>query len=173
MHPLPAAWDLYLHTAAVGTNYGASFRHTMHVATCEDWGHMWNHSHPDLVGSTATSLRLAAKDPRGSDVVTGWSFFRHFCRPEWEHPANHDGSTVTARANPPDATKVWQSLVLDCTRGAAPPTVLGVQVTRKWSRGGTLVLKWDVWLARDASHTAVVNWLRDVTKLHFEHAPRR
>ena len=160
------AWTLYAHGTADATTYASALTPMTTVQTCEDWARMWNTVHR---GARSDVRVLVRKKP-----VAGWSFFRDPVRPEWEHPSNEDGSTLSARvALAPDrADALWTALLCDCARGRADDAVLGVQISHKWVRH-TPALKIDIWLAKDAPVEEVHAWLTEATTLCFEAVPRR
>ena len=49
-----------------------------------------------------------------------------------------------------EADRVWDDLVLELVRGAMPPSVVGVQLIRKWCRRMP-TLKLDVWSTSDGT----------------------
>ena len=155
-------WSLYVHGIADATSYKTSYVHMVTVSTCAEWARMWNHMHSECIARPDVIVKT-----QGIDVTT-WSFFRRGIKPEWEDPANHNGSTLTARVTlpPDDATNVWAALVLECARGAAPDQVVGVQVTRKKSRH-TFSNKFDIWLSCRAT-PELHAWADLLTGLEFE-----
>lgn len=82
--------------------------------------------------------------------VTAYSLFRNHVVPEWEHPTNCFGFTLTARIqtfSPSDTDAMWRRLVCDCTRGAMDFHVVGIQLAQRWSRHNPM-LKLDVWVSQ-------------------------
>lgn len=165
-HPIDP-WTFYAHSQATSNTYLQSINKIATVTTLEEWASVWNHSHPDLVGVGATFVVI--HDQR----ILTWSLFRDAVLPEWEHPANANGITLTHRTSvdESDATRVWRDLVLEAIRGAFPDTLLGIQVTKKPARHTTFV-RFDVWLSAKADPLAHRQALRALCHLEFTEAPR-
>lgn len=162
------SWTLYAHTQSTLDTYNSSYTPLATVADLRAFARLWNHVHPQLVGSLTHGVAIAKQR------VYSWSFFRSDVSPEWEHPRNHGGHTLTYRV-PPSArggvAELWKTLVIECVRGAEPEGVLGVQVTQKLARGASFV-KFDVWLASTYAPPEGIAWLIDVTGQTFAVSPR-
>lgn len=168
-HPHPVdPWSLYAHGAADAASYNTAYVHVFKVETCEQWGAVWNHVPMHAIHRPDARVRV-----RGI-AVTSWSFFRDGVLPEWEHPANKRGATLTARVAlaPHDASELWKCLMVECVRGAAPDEVLGVQIARKQSRHASFT-KVDVWLASDARLHPLREWVVGLTGVHDFQVGRR
>ena len=141
-HPLADAWSLYAHPLADASTYRAAYTLLGTVTTCEEWGALWQHV-PGADSFAKHDVGVMLRKQR----IVALSFFRGATKPEWEHPDNHGGTTLTTRTTlPPDrARDVWTSLVADCARGAVEDGLLGVQVSQKWGRHAPS-LKFDLWL---------------------------
>jgi hypothetical protein len=160
-------WCLYAHFQSTCDTYGTSYAHVSCMQTIEDWARTWNHCHPDCVGDPTRTIFI---DKRR---VTSWSLFRQPILPEWEHPANVNGITLTHRtnANDVDAAVVWCALVLECVRGAESDDIYGIQVTQKNTRNTTFI-KFDVWLSPEGDTASVTEWLLTITRLQFTESTR-
>lgn len=158
-------WNLYAHCVSTAETYGTSYEHVARIDSLEMWARVWNHVHPELIGSATLEIRVNRKK------ITSWSLFREHISPEWEHPRNQHGCTITHRAAPDvNAADTWKKMVLDCVRGAEPDGINGIQVTQKHFRGG-IIVKFDVWLdSKDIPPS--VEWLRTLTDLNFQLNPR-
>lgn len=158
-------WNLYAHCVSTAETYGASYEQVARIDSLETWAGVWNHVHPELIGSQTFELLVNRKK------ITSWSLFREHISPEWEHPKNQHGCTLTHRvAADVNAADAWTTLVMECVRGAEPDGVNGIQVTQKRYRSGILV-KLDVWLdSKDIAPS--VEWLRTLTGFNFQLNPR-
>ena len=172
-YPTQAPWTMYAHTAASPNTYTSSYVKLGTVASFEDWGRLWNHCHPQLVGSPHQMVVIKKA------VVTSWSFFRSNILPEWEDPHNHDGITLSHRSVLPAESSfaIWESLVTSCVLGAQPSTVTGIFVTRKgrYVRGHEygVMMKFEVWLREGADTSEVRHWLNVISiPLTFSHCAR-
>lgn len=165
--PTANAWSLYAHMACNQGTYGASFLKAMTVDSFESFGRMWNHTHPELIGDAQRIVRIKKRN------VTGWSFFLDGVTPEWEHPTNRRGKTYSCRDafTPAKLTEVWKQLTMACVLAQHPPELLGIQITRKYTVGGGMHTKVDVW-AKHSSH-ALKAWLSATTGVAFGEALRR
>lgn len=160
-------WCLYLHSPSTSDTYGKSYRLLSRMKTLEQWARTWNNCHVATIGNPSCLLLL------NKQCITTWSLFRDDVLPEWEHPRNSNGTTLTCRTNAcdTDAGRAWTHIVLECIRGATSIHVLGVQVTRKPTRTA-FFNKFDVWLSTDANIESTIQWLRTVTGLHFSKCTR-
>lgn len=160
-HPIEP-WCLYAHFQSTNDTYGHSYTLVSHMNSIEDWARTWNNCHPYLVGDSSRTVYIEKK------CVMSWSLFKHPIRPEWEHPANVNGITLTHRTNinELDAADMWQTLVVECARGAAPDYINGVQTTMKFSKTFTFI-KFDVWLAPHTSVSSATQFLLSITSLPF------
>lgn len=160
-HPLPDTWTLYAHSQADSMTYHVSYDRITTVATCEDWGRFWNHIPHGLVGTHDRDVHV-----RGRRVQT-WSYFKNETQPEWEHPDNHNGLTFVCRLHGDEARRAWQTLLVECTRGAAPSAMVGIQVTQKPSRRQSPFVRCDAWFSAGATSAAAKAWLKEATQLDF------
>lgn len=157
-------WRLYAHFQANANTYGTSYVHMVTIESLETWARVWNN----------VPFHVLARDDSvvcvGGKRVTTYSLFRDTVLPEWEDPTNANGHTLTHRVTHNAARalplEVWKSLFVECIRGAEPDDVVGVQVTKKQTRGA-LVVKFDVWLRASADVAAVSEWLEHVVHLPF------
>lgn len=141
--PLSSAWTLYAHRPATAGDYTSAYSVVAEARTCEEWGALARHAR----GAEALVLPGKRLTVAGAPVVA-LSFFRDGVTPEWEHPRNARGHTLSARLclAPDDARALWVALLCECARGAWDEHVLGVQATGKTTRGAPH-LKVDVWCA--------------------------
>ena len=123
---------------------------------------MWRHVHPELLSDPCRTVAV------GGAAVVGWSFFRSGVPPEWEDPANRGGAIFFLRVGYPQASAMWQTLNVECARGAMPDEVNGVKMTRK----GTAFVRADVWLSPEAGgdSEATLRWLRCHVDSKFQRA---
>lgn len=169
--PTATAWTLYAHFACTAETYASSYMRMCTVASFSDFWRMWHHTHPDLIADTARAVAI------GGRPVTAWSFFRDGSVPEWEHPTNAAGKVVPVRAAlaPDDATRIWQTLLMQCVLGTHPSHLNGVQITRKSThvRAGEpgLFMKVDVWLDKPTDEPT--EWIREHTTARAPERRRR
>lgn len=144
---LPSPWTLRGHCESDGSSYKVNYFHILDLTTIEDWVHVRNALRPGQVFCDPhAAYRLHGR------TLSSVSLFRDDIRPEWEDPRNCNGFTHTMRGSldAHEADRVWDDLVLELVRGAMPPSVVGVQLIRKWSRQ-RLTLKLDVWSTSDGT----------------------
>lgn len=168
MHPLEAPWSLFAHTLSDASTYSAAYTHLATVATCEEWGSLWAHvPGADVLARADRAIQLKAQR------IVSFSFFRDDVKPEWEHPQNHGGATLTARVTlaPERAQDVWTTLCADCARGVSDDGVLGVQVSQKRGKPHP-TLKFDVWLHASCDAARMARLTSAATGLAFALAPR-
>ena len=160
MYPIDE-WRLYVHSRSTSQTYGASYALMSRMTTLEEWARTWNHCHPEVVGDPTRMLKANGL------LVTSWSLFRDSVLPEWEHPCNANGTTLTHRTDTMriDAAELWKQVVLDCVRGAAPNDVNGIQITQKYVRT-VMYIRVDVWTRTNVNDT-VMAWLAEVTPCQF------
>jgi hypothetical protein len=171
--PTRNKWTLYAHYLSNSNSYQTSYVKLCDVASFQDFGRMWNHTHPRLVGDTTRAVQIQGKQ------VTSWSYFKDGISPEWEHPSNEHGITYSLRTtmNCGDVYTLWETLVAHCTLSSHPNDLNGVQVCRK---SGTvrphepgLLMKFDLWFTPSASHDGIVDWLaRSLSNYPFTHTSR-
>lgn len=167
-HPLEDPWTLYAHGCSNAANYQAAYVPVGRVATCEDWGSLWNHVHVEHIGSMDHVVSLHER------IVLTWSFFREHIRPEWEDPLNTRGTTLTHRSHmtAPAAQQTWTLLAAECARGAFPESVNGIQITKRTARSpATALVRIDVWLRSDTPRGQTSDFarlLQTLTHLSFD-----
>jgi len=160
---------MYAHTQSESaTTYGVSYSVVGVINSLEDWGRVWRHCHPTLVGSSRYAVAIRGRR------ITAWSLFRDDVRPVWEDPSNVGGVTLTLRGTTRDmnAAQLWADLVMDCVRGAEADGVVGVQIVQKPSRGTMLFLRAEVWVRANADLTRVHAWLATLTPASFSSGSR-
>ena len=157
-----APWCLYAHFHSTSDTYGDSFTLVSHMGTVEEWARTWNHCHMKLVGDSRRTVCIENR------CVISWSLFKHLITPEWEHPSNVDGVTMTHRTNTSelDTARLWEMLVVECVRGAEPDYVNGIQMTKKPTKTHAFI-KFDVWLAPNTRISSAAAWLLSTTGLPF------
>lgn len=166
-HALADPWTLYAHGAADAIRYHSSIHYVTTITSCEDWGRVWNNVPFQTLRNVDKAVVV-----HGTRVNT-WSLFRRNTEPEWEHPDNHGGTTLTYRVgHPHDVFPTWRELMVECVRGASPPAVLGIQVTQK--KGRNVRSRFDVWLRASPPEAlrAAQQWLHTITNFYFEVTPR-
>lgn len=144
---LPSPWTLRGHCESDGTSYKVNYFHIVDLTTIEDWVHVRNALRPGQVFCDPhAAYRLHGR------TLSSVSLFRDDIRPEWEDPRNSNGFTHTLRGSlgAQEADRMWDELVVELVRGAMPPSVVGVQLIRKWSRRLPM-LKLDVWSTHDGA----------------------
>ena len=156
-HPLSSTWSLYAHSQSDAATYRARYWCLLDVDTCEQWGAMVHHiPAAATIAEPRVSLRIYGHP------VHSFSFFRDGVTPEWEHPRNESGYTLSARSvrTCADRARLWVDLLCECARGALDDAVLGVQLSSR--RGATAHFKIDVWCEKDAplSCPALADWQR-------------
>jgi hypothetical protein len=168
-YPTRDTWTLYAHMLSQSDTYTRSYITMYRVQSFEDFGRLWQHCHPEYVGSPTYNVCVQKKP------VASWSFFRNDAAPEWEHPANHRGSTATRRGQfaEKEAYALWEALVTACVLDTVPGTVVGIQVLRKGLRSAKLTMRFDVWMRADACTDDVLAWLEQHTKHKFSLVLRR
>lgn len=166
-------WTLYSHFLSDSDNYQASYVKMCHVSSFQDFGRMWNHTHPKLVGDQSRIMQIHGRR------VTSWSFFKDGISPEWEHPSNKNGLTFSLRCTMScdDVYTLWETLVTDCVLSKCPSHLNGIQVSRKSGsvrpREPGLLMKFDLWFSSEASQVHVSHWLRHTLPDHdFLHVSR-
>ena len=171
--PTRDTWTLYSHYLSNSDSYQASYRKMCEVASFQDFGRMWNHTHPKLVGDPQRIVHV------NGHRVTSWSFFKNGVSPEWEHPSNKNGVTFSRRIcmSNHDAYELWETLVAHCVLSTHPSSLNGIQVSRKCVRVRPkepgLLMKFDIWFSSTASTSEISQWFRDNTPTHaFSHIPR-
>ena len=158
-HPLSSSWALYAHSPSDATTYRSCFAHVCDVATCEQWGQMVRH-----VPAASTLADPAKTMTIHGRPVTSFSLFRDGITPEWEHPRNRGGHTLTARfrRTPADCAALWVDLVAESARGAFDDGVLGVQLSARHTPS-VVHLKLDVWCEDPTDAPAPLHgWARNV-----------
>lgn len=150
-HLLPDKWSLYFHFVCDASSYKLSYNHIMDVESCEKWAQMIK-----FVPGFQVVIRPNTKLLVYGREVTSFSFFKNGIIPEWEHQANHHGFTMTTRLKLPqiEAQHLWTIITCECARGAMNESVLGVQLTRKWSKYLNSV-KVDFWLSHSSNITNI------------------
>jgi len=171
--PTRNTWTLYAHYLSNSDSYQTSYVKLCDVASFQDFGRMWNHTHPRLVGDPTHAVQIQGRR------VTSWSYFRDEISPEWEHPYNEHGKTYSLRTTMKcdDAYTLWEMLVAQCTLSSHPDGLNGVQVYRKSAtvrpHEPGLLMKFDIWFTASASRDDIVEWLaRSLPNYSFTHAPR-
>ena len=146
-HLLPHKWSLYFHFVCDASSYKLSYTHIMDVESCEQWAQMIK-----FVPGFQVVLRQNTKLMVYGREVNSFSFFKNGIIPEWEHQANHHGFTITTRLKllQTEAEHLWTFMTCECARGAMNESVLGIQLTRKWSKHLILV-KVDFWLSHSSN----------------------
>lgn len=155
-HPLSSTWTLYAHSQSDATTYRARYWRLLDVGSCEQWGAMVQHvPAASTIAAPRVSLRIYGHP------VHSFSFFRDGITPEWEHPRNEHGYTLSARSarTSTDRARLWVDLLCECARGALDDAVLGVQLSSR--RGAGDHFKVDVWCTQNAPPcTALADWQR-------------
>lgn len=171
--PTRNTWTLYAHYISNSDNYQTSYTKLCDVASFQDFGRMWNHTHPKLVGDPTRAVFIQSKR------VTSWSFFKDGVLPEWEHPSNENGITYTLRMamSCNDVYTLWEILVAHCTLSTHPHALNGIQVSRKGAtvrlREPGLLMKFDLWFSSSCSHSDIIEWFsRVIPNYPFSHSPR-
>lgn len=171
--PTRNPWTLYSHHLSNSDSYKTSYTKMCDVESFQDFGRMWNHTHPRLVGDPHRVVQIQGRR------VTSWSFFKDRISPEWEHPANEQGITFTHRATMSSdvAYHLWETLVCHCVLSTHPTHLNGIQVSRKSSivrhHEPGLLMKFDLWFSHDATLSEVASWVDSHLAGHkFTHAPR-
>lgn len=170
-HPLPRVWDLYAHTLADTKTYSGAYTNIGTLRTFEDWGRMYNHlPGADVFADPRHGLIFKLPDPVTKALVptriVAYSLFHEGVKPEWEDPANLYGTTLSARLTLTleKARDAWNSLFMNCVRGAMDDGVLGVQVSDK--AGG--VVKFDIWLEKDTDAARIARFATASTSIKFQ-----
>lgn len=166
-------WTLYAHFISNSNSYQTSYVKLCSVESFQDFGRMWNNTHPKLVGDPTRVVQMQGRR------VTSFSYFRNNISPEWEHPLNDNGITYSLRTTMScgDVYSLWETLVAHCTLSTHPDGLNGIQVYRKSAtvrpHEPGLLMKFDLWFTSSASHTDIAEWLSDTLPDHlFSHAPR-
>ena len=174
-HDIPTRdhWTLFSHYLSNAESYQTSYLRMCDVASFQDFGRMWNHTHPKLIGDASRIIQIQGRR------VTSWSFFKNGISPEWEHPENASGITFSVRStmSPDDAYALWETLVTNCVLSKHPDTLNGVQLSRKSTHVRPhepgLFMKCDLWFSSDADCVAVTQWIRETLPSYaFTHVPR-
>ncbi len=171
--PTRNMWTLYAHYLSNSDSYQTSYVKLCDVASFQDFGRMWNHTHPRLVGDPTRAIQIQGRR------VTSWSYFKDEISPEWEHPLNEHGITYSLRTTMTcdDVYTLWETLVANCTLSSHPNDLNGIQVYRKSGsvrpHEPGLLMKFDLWFASSASHDDIGEWLsHSLPNYSFTHAPR-
>lgn len=146
-HLLADKWSLYFHFVCDASCYKLSYTHIMDVESCEQWAQMIKFVPGfQVVLGPNTKLMVYGRE------VNSFSFFKNGITPEWEHPANHHGFTITTRLKllQTETEQLWTSLACECARGAMNESVLGIQLIRKWSKH-IISVKVDFWLSQSSN----------------------
>ena len=159
--PTRDRWTLYSHYLSNAESYQTSYLNMCDVTSFQDFGRMWNHTHPKLIGDASRIVQIQGRR------VTSWSFFKNDISPEWEHPENACGLTFSVRTtmSPDDAYNLWESLVTACVLSNHPETLNGVQLSRKSGHVRPhepgLFMKCDLWFSPSADHNSAAAWIAD------------
>jgi hypothetical protein len=146
-NPLSSPWSLYAHSASNSSSYKVSYMHVMDVSSCEEWGSMIQHvPGPEVFVRGDAVFQICGRR------IISLSFFKDGIIPEWEHPRNKKGSTLTSRANmlSEEMKTLWVNTTCDLARGGIDDAVLGIQFSQKKSRFAPPHVKIDVWLCEGA-----------------------
>lgn len=155
-------WTLYSHYLSNAESYNASYQRMCDVVSFQDFGRMWNHTHPTLVGDARRVVQIQGRR------VTSWSFFKNNISPEWEHPENANGCTFSARTtmSPYEAYQLWETLVTTCVLSEHPASLNGVQLSKKSNyvrpRELGLLMKCDLWFSSNADQASLLEWIARV-----------
>jgi hypothetical protein len=158
-HLLPDKWSLYFHFVFNDSSYILSYAHIIDIKSCEKWAQMITFVPGfHVILSEKTKLVVNGRE------VNSFSFFKHDILPEWEHQANHHGSTLTTRLklSRSETERLWTFITCECARGAMNENVLGVQLTKKMSR--VVMVKVDFWLCDSSNTTNIQSGLNILGK---------
>ena len=75
--PTRDRWTLFAHYLSNADSYQTSYMRMCDVESFQDFGRMWNHTHPKLVGDAGRIIHIQGRK------VTSWSFFKNNISPEW------------------------------------------------------------------------------------------
>ena len=166
---LTDTWTLYAHTPSTADTYGNNMHALVRITDVRDWAVVMQHV--PMVRHVRELIDVGLAGTR----VHAWSLFRDDVTPEWEHPRNAHGRTLTHRASGPDTLRSheqWLALLVECVRGADPNGLVGLQVTRKIMKGVRHV-RLDAWLDEHADEDEILDWLAHVTTgCRFQLTPR-
>jgi hypothetical protein len=164
--PTKNVWTLYSHFISTPENYNVSFTELCSVRSFSDFGRMWNHTHPKLVGDATRIIQVKGRR------VTSWSLFKDHIKPAWEDEQNKNCITFTLKQamNVTDAYKLWETMVSQCVLSSHPPTLNGVQVSRKSgyikNNDPGLLMKFDVWFHNSTQTSDAKEWMQETFPLH-------
>lgn len=171
--PTHNTWTLYAHYLSNANSYQTSYIKMCDVASFQDFGRMWNHTHPRLIGDATRAVHVQGKR------LTTWSFFKDNISPEWEDSLNKNGVTYSFRKGMScdDVYNLWETLVASCTLSTHPCELNGIQVSRKTTtvcpHEPGLIMKFDLWFTSVSSHNEIEEWLSHlVPNCSFSHTPR-
>lgn len=159
--PTKNVWTLYSHFISSPENYKVSFTKMCDVSSFSDFGRMWNHTHPKLVGNAERIIQIKGRR------VTSWSFFKDHIKPAWEDEHNENCITFSFKQamTTEDSYELWKNMVSKCVLSSHPPTLNGVQVSRKSSyiknNDPGLLMKFDVWFHSSTQVCDAKEWLQE------------
>lgn len=128
---LPSTWCLYAHHD--DAEYCNGYVHLMDLRRVYDVVAMWQHGPPvDVLMGSEKEILISKRK------VSSLSLFRSLSLPEWEHPTNTTGCTLSARLvglTPSQCADVWWKLIMRLlTDPDAPLDLMGVQISHKRNR---------------------------------------
>lgn len=152
-YPLACSWAFYAHHKSDPSTYKISYVHIMDVATCQSFGNFWNWYPIETFVNPSLACAFHAKETRA------FSFFKHGSAPEWEHPSNRNGTTLTSRTKDASAAVAfWRHATLECARGRWT-NVNGVVCARSMGRSGVAQYKCELWFDDHVSNVDSLEWV--------------